>query len=487
MRRVALAAGLIAVLAAAAGPLAALASAPSPAPTATPADTATPTPALTVTPTAKPAPSPPAPTPSPTRAPSPAAAAAAEPTPTPIDPAVLAGLQGRLGADLAQALAAQLQLSAALDRASVRRAALSARVDASTTRIADLEDQVSQLDDRIAETQHRIDGEQAQVTMLARALYRRPESTLLIVASSPSLRDAVVAAADMVVAGRRAHALQSHLEADLAEVTAQRAAVQSDLAAEAAAKADLEAGLATLEDAISHQELVAGQLGDLISQVQDAVAGLQGQPVDVTTALARLLEQQQRNLIQASRKQAWDLARVGAGRVQVLGQGPAGQGPAGLHLAWPERDPAITQGFGPSDLWFEPPLGEYPHFHTGLDMARPEGEPVLAAAGGVVVAAALGRVGYGNFVVLAHGDRVETLYGHLQKLGVAVGDRVSAGQVIGLEGSTGFSTGPHLHFELRVGDQVLDPLPYLSAPSGAAPAVTSQPAAGPSPTPAAAR
>jgi murein DD-endopeptidase MepM/ murein hydrolase activator NlpD len=121
----------------------------------------------------------------------------------------------------------------------------------------------------------------------------------------------------------------------------------------------------------------------------------------------------------------------------------------------------ISQPFGPTSLVLEPPLGPYPHFHTGLDLADPAGTPVQAAGDGIVVAAATGRVGYGNYIVIAHGHGVETLYGHLDALAVAVGDSVVEGQVIGFEGSTGFSTGPHLHFEVRVDGQFVDPLVYL--------------------------
>jgi murein DD-endopeptidase MepM/ murein hydrolase activator NlpD len=70
-------------------------------------------------------------------------------------------------------------------------------------------------------------------------------------------------------------------------------------------------------------------------------------------------------------------------------------------------------------------------------------------------------VGYGNYVVIAHGGGIMTLYGHLLETDVSVGDLVFRGERIGLEGSSGLSTGPHLHFELRVNDQVTDPMPYL--------------------------
>ena len=97
---------------------------------------------------------------------------------------------------------------------------------------------------------------------------------------------------------------------------------------------------------------------------------------------------------------------------------------------------------------------------------------MLAAADGIVVAVAHTSVGYGNYVMIAHGGGVITLYAHLLETDVNLGDRVTHGQRIGREGSTGLSTGPHLHFEVRVYDQVVDPMRYLT-PLVVTPATTS--------------
>jgi len=132
----------------------------------------------------------------------------------------------------------------------------------------------------------------------------------------------------------------------------------------------------------------------------------------------------------------------------------------------------VTQAFGPTDFTLEPPLTYqgvfYPHFHTGLDIANTVDTPVGAAAAGVVILAtssvdASGHLtGYGNYVVIEHGNGFVTLYGHLDKLLVTAGQAVKQGQVIGLLGSTGWSTGPHLHFEIRVNGMFVDPAPYIA-------------------------
>ncbi len=137
----------------------------------------------------------------------------------------------------------------------------------------------------------------------------------------------------------------------------------------------------------------------------------------------------------------------------------------------PEIAP-VSQGFGPTDLDIEPPLvfqgTFFPHFHTGIDVAAPEGTPLHAAADGVVLLAAAsvnsaGRLtGYGNYVIIGHAAGFLTLYGHMSEVAVHAGDRVRQGQLVELEGSTGNSTGPHVHFEIRRDGALLDPAPFLS-------------------------
>jgi murein DD-endopeptidase MepM/ murein hydrolase activator NlpD len=137
----------------------------------------------------------------------------------------------------------------------------------------------------------------------------------------------------------------------------------------------------------------------------------------------------------------------------------------------PEIAP-VTQVFGPTDFSLEPPLTYngtfYPHFHTGLDLGAPLDTPLHAAADGVVLLAAASvdstgkLVGYGNYVVIAHPDGFVTLYGHLDSIAVKAGQVVHQGEIIGQEGSTGWSTGPHVHFEIRHNGQFLDPAGFLA-------------------------
>lgn len=99
--------------------------------------------------------------------------------------------------------------------------------------------------------------------------------------------------------------------------------------------------------------------------------------------------------------------------------------------------------------------------HTGIDIAVPTGTPVRAALPGVVTKATYNAGGYGYYVMIDHGNGMVTLYAHNSKLLVSVGDTVEAGDTVSLSGSTGRSTGPHLHFEVRVNGQRVNPRSYL--------------------------
>lgn len=98
--------------------------------------------------------------------------------------------------------------------------------------------------------------------------------------------------------------------------------------------------------------------------------------------------------------------------------------------------------------------------HNGLDIAAKAGSDIFAALDGTVELASHTNGDYGNYIIINHGA-FKTLYGHCQSLKVKKGDKVLAGQVIATCGSTGRSTGPHLHFEIRIGDRRIDPTPFL--------------------------
>ena len=142
----------------------------------------------------------------------------------------------------------------------------------------------------------------------------------------------------------------------------------------------------------------------------------------------------------------------------VLARNPSASGSPviGTPAGSPVRFRSISSGFG--SRWH--PVYGGTRFHAGIDMIAPYGSPVVAtAAGTVATAGSCG--GYGLCVAIDHGGGVVTIYGHLSRIDVAPGTAIARGQELGLVGSTGVSTGPHLHYEIRRSGQPLSPLPYL--------------------------
>ena len=204
----------------------------------------------------------------------------------------------------------------------------------------------------------------------------------------------------------------------------------------------------------------------LLKQHQDDEAQLQQArqaQQDALVYYAQLEAQfeRQRQELEAEKARIDDL--VSQLQAQYDGQA-RGLGGGSGRFSWPERGP-ITQAFGCTDFPGEPydPSCPTHHFHTGVDIGCNFGTPIAAADSGVVSYVNFGwGGGYGNFVLITHGNGFATLYAHLSSIVVAAGQGVRRGQVIGAEGSTGYSTGPHLHFEIRLNGAYQNPLSYLA-------------------------
>jgi len=214
-------------------------------------------------------------------------------------------------------------------------------------------------------------------------------------------------------------------------------------------KARYEATLAKMDDQLSAVESMAGKLAkavglkDLPSERPSGGAGAAlASRVDVFVEESSALQKRMENLDSSFDRleQAW------GERLKVLASTPSLAPVSGF----------FSDGFG----WRRDPIDGSREFHKGVDIVAPTGTPVRASADGLVTAA--GRMaGYGSMIHLVHGFGLGTRYGHLSRVMVSPGQRVKRGDVIGLVGSSGRSTGPHLHYEVfRTGVQV-DPRKYL--------------------------
>ena len=203
---------------------------------------------------------------------------------------------------------------------------------------------------------------------------------------------------------------------------------QTAVEAVARLKKDQEAAKAVLDQRIS-----------ALTAEADALAAEQSKLEDLIKQRQAALEAARR-----ARAAAGQAARDGLNRLPRTG---AGISPSGF--IWPVNG-VLTSGYGP----------RWGRMHTGIDIAAPSGTPIRAAkAGEVIFTGWLG--GYGNAVIIDHGDGIATLYGHQSRIGCAEGQVLNQGDILGFVGTTGHSTGNHLHFEVRVDAQPRNPRPYL--------------------------
>jgi murein DD-endopeptidase MepM/ murein hydrolase activator NlpD len=294
--------------------------------------------------------------------------------------------------------------------------------------------------------------ERHELDLVARALYVQPDSMIMSVAQAGSVHDAITLIGDLQSASHRAQAIKAQLQSDQLQLEADRKR-QDEARRQAQATRD---GLQTKADQLQAlQNRQAAALADLQARLvssQAELASVNWQTSQTAAYITAVIQAQQAEATSAAYQAVWE-------QVQLLG----GQAVAPGDTAFTNPMPGavLTQGFGPTSLIFEPPYGGYAHFHTGLDTSAAAGTPVLAAAAGTVVLAGFNTGGYGNFIVIAHGGGFDTLYGHLSAIAVKQGQGVAKGQPIGNEGSTGNSTGAHLHFEIRHNGQPVDPATYL--------------------------
>jgi murein DD-endopeptidase MepM/ murein hydrolase activator NlpD len=394
-----------------------------------------------------------------------AASAAGQP-PDPLqEQAVIDQVRTQLGSNLADALAAQDQLRQSLADNAAQQQTVQGQIADVEAKIAVLDAEIAAAQQREAFLALRIDAERAQLTQLARAIYVAPTSVLVVLGEARSLSDLLSRVADFNAAGARASEVKRSLALDLVEQQIQRKQEQDARAAQVIQQAQLNSELAQLKDLEAQQEKSMADLDTKIAQTRYELWQLNTQSAQLAQQITDMLTQQEDALIAAAMQAVWTQVQLWT-QSNSVGQIPTSAGHSTKYrFIWPEPQAQISQPFGPTQLALEPPYGGFAHFHSGIDLTEPFGSPVYAADDGVVALVGSSTSGYGNYVVIAHSGGLDTLYGHLSAALVKAGQTVSQGQTIGLEGSTGNSTGAHLHFELRIDQKPVDPALYL--PPGA--------------------
>ncbi|HEY9287723.1 MAG TPA: peptidoglycan DD-metalloendopeptidase family protein [Candidatus Dormibacteraeota bacterium] len=355
----------------------------------------------------------------------------------------LQGLNGQIvstKSQIGQLLAQERALKAQVAALDAQLQAVQAQIDAETAKLVELGQEVAAAKQQLAEKEAELAKHIADFGNRMRIMYKSGQvSGLELVFSAVNFTDLLNRAFffnDIVQEDRR----------QLAELQKERAAIE-------AMKADLEAKQA--------------QQAQVVKQIQDQKAQLQAnrdQRAAREAQIAAIEAQFQQQLQQMEAQRAALQAQIAALVAESFRARSSGR------WKWP-MDGVITQGFGCTSYPFEiyDPSCPEKHFHTGIDIATDYGTPVHAADGGIVHNYSMGCTyggglcGYGLYVVIVHAGGFISLYGHLSGYAVADGTQINQDTVIGYEGSTGNSTGPHLHFEIDLAGTPVDPLAYLPA------------------------
>jgi murein DD-endopeptidase MepM/ murein hydrolase activator NlpD len=339
--------------------------------------------------------------------------------------------------------------TAALSDAQAKVAAVDATIADTNQLLLAAQTRLHELNDQLVEAEANVAAANAEVEQARRQL--QAQAIEAYVSSTNST------IADLANASAQTNDLAARMGYLASVVDAQERLIHRYHALHVAA---LDAKAAVAETQSKQQDeadVIVKQKADLEAQrtQQDAV---RQKAQDQSDALAQLLTEVE------SRKAEFEsqIAQLQAQSDQIasfLRTAQAGQKGATVghgFFSMPCPGVPITSGFGPRVH----PIFHDVRIHTGIDFGASEGTPILAAADGTVVSAGL-LGGYGNATVVDHGNSLATLYGHQSRLLVVAGERVKRGQVIGLVGHTGFATGPHLHFEVRVAGTPVDPMPFL--------------------------
>ena len=360
-----------------------------------------------------------------------------------------------------------------VSEASEEEANLLDRLDEVQNRRKVLDTRVAEVDRQVGTVQAEADKAEAELEAVQSEFVRAQTQLALeneaLAKERQKLRDRAVAA---YIANPSSNAAELMLRAkDLREIAATAGylqtvvEVQTDAVKRYTARRDttdlLRASVEVQKDAAKRQrDVVVNRLSDLEALLAEQQA-VRSELVTQGANHAALLEEVRQR--KADFEAEISALKAESSTVSLLLQGiqvgaPIGGPVPGSGALLPPLTAArLTSNFGPR---LHPIFGTV-RSHDGVDFGAQSGTPIRAAAAGTVVSAGV-RGGYGNATIIDHGGGVATLYAHQSEMFVIAGAAVAAGQVIGAVGSTGFSTGPHLHFEVRLSGVPVDPLAYLA-------------------------
>ena len=349
--------------------------------------------------------------------------------------------------------------------------AASEQIDALAARVAELRNKEAVVADRLAEVRAELQAEKARLERLEKRLavarktlrkrlieiYKSDEPDALTVILEADGFDDMMERYDYLKQisdqDDQIFTRVDDLRRESVEAVDRIAAARDEIAAR---KAELEQTRASLEQQEAQLDAARDQKAAALDSVESNIQQLEGDVGSIQGEIQARIQAAQ------ERREAAEAAAAAAAAEQAEAESSAAA-PAPTPAPAPSGPTQeSSNGFiYPLDGPLTSPFGyRWGRMHEGIDISVPEGTPIHAAASGSVSLASV-YGGYGNYTCIEHGDGVSTCYAHQSSFAVSQGDSVSQGDVIGYSGNTGSSTGPHLHFEVRVNGEAVDPMGYL--------------------------
>jgi len=330
---------------------------------------------------------------------------------------------------LAEANALETQSIASYKTASAELAAAKAAFTESLAKVTSKEAEISQL--------------QIKVDQFARSVYQQGPTSqweIILESESPS---------DLTVRLQNIKAVSSSTAQSLGELVIAKDQLATDAAAAEAVRLEMQ----RIADIAAQALIDAQAAADRAAIAKAEVDRL----VNQEAAALKVAEDDKRRV-----QNEYNILRAEQIRIARLAKRAGSQGPVDPQatgpLSWPLPGYAAGGGVG----WRVHPIYKYRSCHTGIDSGAPGGTPILAAASGVVLSTSFSRA-YGNLTLIDHGGGVVTMYAHQSQFAVSTGQAVGNQQIIGYVGTTGFSTGNHLHFEVHLNGVPYNPMGWFGA------------------------
>ena len=338
---------------------------------------------------------------------------------------------------------------------------ISDSINATQQKIASFTSQISDQEAAIAETNAQITETEAKLAKAQESLNDRLVTIykdgnvnyLEVLFQSEDFSDFLTRFEYLSYITKRDKNLVEEVKSVKAQLETQKATLEQQLASLNALKSEEEGVKALLEEQQSQQESVYAELEKDEAAIKETIAAMQATSDEIGKKIADLQAQEEakRAAAAAAANQSNGAVTAAAADASSYEVTSAGSG------VWPATaSHTITSNYGGRSY----PLDGSYNYHLGTDIGASYGTPVVSYQAGTVLIASY-HWSYGNYVVVDHGNGLSTLYAHMSALTVSAGQSVSAGQQVGLVGSTGSSTGPHLHFEVRINGSNVDPAPYL--------------------------